>query len=294
MIRVQGDVSFDEPNNVPHVVAFIAFIHHGDGHTFASCPPCTTDAVHVGLTDVGNFKIDHVADAFHVNAAGCDVRGDEHANFAFAKGVHGFFALRLTLVPVDGFSSDVVLLEVTDYLVGAVLGAGEHQGGFDFRAVQDLHEQIAFCPLTDKHHALVDSLCGTADARDFNPNWILEDRLGELHNAVWHGRAEKQTLSLFRKHRNDAFDVVDEAHVEHGVCLVQDQKLNPLQRQQSLVAQVQQTTRGGHQHIGAFSDLGHLFVLAHAAKNQCRPHLDVLGVGLDVVVDLGGQLACGC
>ena len=86
---------------------------------------------------------------------------------------------------------------------------------------------------------------------------------------------------------------MDESHVEHGVCFIQDQKLNPLQRQQALVAQVEQTTGRGHEDVGALSELRHLSVLADPAKNQRRPHFDVLGVGLDVVVDLGGELTGG-
>ena len=84
---------------------------------------------------------------------------------------------------------------------------------------------------------------------------------------------------------------MDEAHVEHGVGFIQDQKFNPLQRQQSLVAQIKQAARGGHQDVGTFANLSHLLVLADTAKNQSGPNLDVLRVGLDVVVDLGCELA---
>ena len=85
---------------------------------------------------------------------------------------------------------------------------------------------------------------------------------------------------------------MDEAHVEHGVGLVQDQKFNPLQRQQALVAQVQQPSWRGHEHIGPFAELGDLTVLAYAPKNQGGANLDVLGVRLDVLVNLGGQFPC--
>ena len=86
---------------------------------------------------------------------------------------------------------------------------------------------------------------------------------------------------------------MDEPHVKHRIRFVQDQKLDPLQRQQVLVAQVEQAAGRGHQDVDPLSQLGHLTVLAYAAKNQRRAHLDEFGVGLDVVVNLRCELAGG-
>ena len=79
--------------------------------------------------------------------------------------------------------------------------------------------------------------------------------------------ALKNRLCRFSgKHGNHTTDVVDESHVEHGVRLIQDQKFNPFQRQQALVAQVEQATGRGHKNVGALAELSHLSVLADPAK----------------------------
>ena len=293
MVLLQGDVAFDEPNNVAHVVALIAFVDHGNGDAFASSTSGAANAMHVRFADVGDLEVDDVTDAFDIDATGRNVRGHKHANLAFAEGVHRLFTLGLALVPVNGFASDVVFLQVAHHLVRAVFGAGEDQGGLHFLLIQQLDEQVALGALADKHHALFHRFCSTADAGHFHADGVGQDGLRQFDNAFRHGGAEKQALSLLGKHGHHATNVVDEPHVEHGVRLIQDQKLNPLQRQQALVAQVEQTAGCGYEDVGAFAELGHLLVLADPTKNQRRPHLDVLGVGLDVVVDLGGELTGG-
>ena len=80
-------------------------------------------------------------------------------DFPLAKGIHRFFSLWLTLVAMDGFSSDVVLAEVPDHFVRAIFSPGEDQRCFNFGSVQNLHEQIALCALAHKQHALVHGFC---------------------------------------------------------------------------------------------------------------------------------------
>ena len=136
----QGDVALDEPNDVPHVVALVAFVHHGEGGLASRLGASrSTNAVHVGLLLL-SFEVDDVAHAFDVNAPCGDVGGHKHMNFPFAEGIHGLFALQLAFVAVDGLGSDVVLLEETNSLV-CVFGAGEHER-LHLRFVQKLNQQV--------------------------------------------------------------------------------------------------------------------------------------------------------
>ena len=130
---------------------------------------------------------------------------------------------------MDGFSTDAVFLQVPDDFICTVLGPRKHERGFHLRTIEQLDQQVALGSLTHKQHALVHGLSSAADPGHFDPDGVGEDRLRQFDNALWHGCAKEQALTLFREHGDDASDVVDEAHVQHGVGLVQDQKLNPLQ-----------------------------------------------------------------
>ena len=234
-----------------------------------------------------------MADAFDVDPTGRDVGGHKHLDFSFAEGIHRPVPLRLALVAVDGFSSEAIFLQVFHHLVGAIFRACEDQGRFNFRPLQHVHEQISFGSLADKEHALVHGLRRTAHACDFHPDGVGKDGFGQLHNACRHGGAEEQTLSFLREHGNDLANVMDEAHVQHGVCFVQDQKLHLCQGKQALVAKVEQAPWSGDEHIDPFAQLVDLFVLADPAKNEGSAHIHMLRVRLDVLVDLGGQLTGG-
>ena len=112
MVRFQRNVPTDQAQNVFHVLALIAFVHHGIGNAFLACPSCAANAVHIGLADVGDFKVDDMADAFDVDPTGRDVSGHKHLDFPFAESIHGPVPLRLAFVAVDGFSSEAIFLQV--------------------------------------------------------------------------------------------------------------------------------------------------------------------------------------
>ena len=177
VVFVEGDVTLDQLEDVAHVVAFIAFIDHGDGHALAACPTCSTDAMHVCLADVGNLKIDDVADTFHVDASSGDVRGDENLDLPLSEGVHGLVALWLAFVPVDGLAPDVVLFEEANDLVGAVFRTSKHQSRFHFRLVEDLDEEVAFGALAHKEHALLHGFGCAAYTGHFHADGVSEDGL---------------------------------------------------------------------------------------------------------------------
>ena len=271
------------------MLSLVALVDHRVRDAVVARTSGAANAVHVRFADVGDLEVDDVAHPLDVDASGGDVGGHKDLDFAAAKRVHRTVALRLAFVSVDGFAADAVLLQVAHHLVRPVFRPREHERGFHFRPVEHLDQQVAFGALAHEQHALVHRLGCAADPGHLDPDGVGEDGLGQLDDAFRHGCAEEQALTLFRKHGDDTSDVVDEAHVQHGVCLVQDQKLDPFQRQKSLVAQVEEPTGGGHKDVHAFAQLGHLLVLADAPEDEGRSGLDVLGISFDVVVDLGGQ-----
>ncbi len=68
-----------------------------------------------------------MADAIHVNAAGGDVGGNQRAQSAVAERREYALALVLRLIAMDRFGGVTRFLQSTYHLVGAMLGAGEHQ-----------------------------------------------------------------------------------------------------------------------------------------------------------------------
>ena len=64
------------------------------------------------------------------------------------------------------------------------------------------------------------------------------------------------------------FDIVDKAHIEHPVCLIQDQAFYAGEVQGFLAHMIQKASRGGDYDIDPFAQCRDLWVNAYAAKNN--------------------------
>ena len=87
-------------------------------------------------------------------------------------------------------------------------------------------------------------------------------------------------------------DVVEEAHVEHAVGLVEDQRGEGVELQAAAGEVVEQPARRAHHHVGAVGEAVHLGA-DRAAAAQAE-HLDVLleaGEAADLLAHLLGQFA---
>ena len=113
--------------------------------------------------------------------------------------------------------------------------------------------------------------------------------------SLGEGAGEEQVLPcpvLWQQCQHLA-DIVDEAHVEHPVGLVQHQDLHPGEIHRPLADVVEEPPRRGHQDIDALAQLLDLRVDLDAAEDHRRAQREVAAVGLHALADLGGQFAGG-
>ena len=115
-------------------------------------------------------------------------------------------------------------------------------------------------------------------------------RLGDLPR---HGRREEQRLALRRQLADDPPDVVDEAHVEHAVGLVEDEDVRPGRAERAPVLhQVEQAARAsrpGRRRRARARGSGGLIGTPPMASATRRAKM--APVGLEALDDLGGQFA---
>ena len=227
-----------------------------------------------------------MADALDVDAPRRDVGGDEDAARAVAKGAERPLALRLGLVAVDRGRRDALVLQVAHHLVGAVLGAGEHQHALDLRIAQKRREEGRLAGGGDVKDALLDPLHGGGDRRHRHLDRIAQVLVRERRDRVRHGRGEEQGLALAGQELHDALQGVDEAEVEHLVGLVQNQDLDIAQGERAAVDEVEQAARGGDEDVDAGAELALLLADGHAAVDHGGAQAQVAAVGAKAVGDL--------
>ena len=157
----------------------------------------------------------------------------------------------------------------------------------------EVGEQLPLAVGVDEIGDLLDRLRGRDGGRDVDRLGVVRNVLAsEPHLAVEGGR-EEQVLALGREHGHDASDVVDEAHVQHAVGLVEDEHLDLAEVERAAAGVVEQAPGRGHHDLDAAEQVLLLRAHGHAAVDDGRAQTDVLAVVLEAVVHLDGQLARG-
>jgi len=109
-----------------------------------------------------------------------------------------------------------------------------------------------------------------------------------------HRRRKQQGLALLGQLRDHAPDVVDEAHVEHAIGFVQHEDSYLAQVDFTLLHQVEQSARCGHENVDAAAQRLNLRHLRDAAEDDRGSQGSPDAVLHEARLDLRRELAGGC
>ena len=146
----------------------------------------------------------------------------------------------------------------------------------------------------DHVHDLAHGVRGVVLALDLGLDGLLHPLRGEAHHVVGErgGVEHRGALVLLRQMRHDAAHVGDEAHVEHAVGLVDDERVHAAEVHHVALAEVEQTPgRRDEQVHGGFLELLALAVHVHAAVDGEGTEAAVLADRVGVLADLDHELA---
>ena len=130
-----------------------------------------------------------------------------------------------------------------------------------------------------------------AGLRHLDAHRIVQELLGDAADFRRHGRRKEQRLAGKWDELADALDVRNEAHVEHAVGFIDDQKLDAGEQEPPALEVVEQPAGRGDQNVDAAGELGVLIVERDAADDQRHVEL-LLGAILDeAFLDLRGEFA---
>jgi len=152
-------------------------------------------------------------------------------------------------------------------------------------------QQLALARLVDGIHALRHQIGGGVARRHLDQMRIAQQAIGEPADLVGEGRREEQGLLLLRHQRQHFPDVMDEAHVEHAVGLVQHQDFHGGKVDGALADVVEQAAGRGDQDVDAALQRLDLRPDADAAEDQRGLQRQVVAVGAHAFLDLGGEFA---
>ena len=156
-----------------HHEAFFVQANQTDRFTARAGATGTADAVHVIFRHIGNFIIHDMGQVFNVNTAGCNVGGDQNANVATLESSQSLGASSLAFVAMQCHGLDAVFGQVISHVVGAKLGACEHQNLTPVVQVDDVHQHFFFLATTHWVNDLRNALHRGVAGRDLNALWVL-------------------------------------------------------------------------------------------------------------------------
>ena len=95
-----------------------------------------------------------------------------------------------------------------------------------------------------------------------------QEGAGQGADLIGESRGKQQVLPLLRDQRDDAFDIVYEAHVKHAIGFVEYQHFDARKVDISLLCVIEQTAGCRDEDVDAVSERRNLRVHPDPAKND--------------------------
>ena len=194
---------------------------------------------------------------------------------------------------MDGGGGDARLYQIPGHLVGPVFGASKDQRIFYAQLVHQQGEQLGLVAPVYKVHRLADGLHRRGHRVHRHPGGVVKQRVDQLSDFFGHGSGEKQGLLFLRQPLENLLYVVNKAHIQHPVGLIQHKDFKIIQMDEALLIQVTQAAGCGHQNVYAFPQFLYLGCLSHTAKNYRAAQGQMTAVVFKALTDLDGQLPGG-
>ena len=270
----------------------------GVGMTGGSGSSRAANAMHVILGVHGYVKVHDSVNAAHVDAAAHHVGCHEDLHLAPTKALERSLARLLGTIRMHDINLDACLLEVLLQVIGATLGAAEHEYtvGPLSRGATRVKEGLKELDLLALDHGtkmLLHSLCGLSHAGDLDGDGIGEHRVDRALDGRGNGGREEQRLALLWTGRDNAANAGPEAHVKHAVGLIEHQALHAVEVHVVVIHEVDEASRRGDEQVAACLESLDLALELCASHDDDGPLSGLLADDRDDLLDLRCELARG-
>ena len=159
------------------------------------------------------------------------------------------------------------LLKPAGDAVGTDLHAAENNHAVDLHPFDEGNQEVKLLHCTDWVNDVFDRLGRRELDTVSYIDRVFKALGGEALDVVRNRGREKEGLAVRVAHFNDARDVVDKAHIEHTVDLVEDEDFDRSEVEILLLHVVEQATRCRDHDISTGFDLVNLFAVADPTMN---------------------------
>ena len=184
-----------------------------------------------------------------IQSAGCHIGSDQQLEVLDAELLHHIIPLRLAQLAMQRIGIVAVLDQLVGNLLCLFTGTAEDDAVDIGVIVGNPFQGQVFVLCTDHEVDIPDILVSFVFPSDDDLFRLLHVFLGDGGNALRHGSREEQHVAGRGHLGQDRIDAVAKAHVQHFVCLIEDDITDMLQIDRLPFHQVQQTSRSSHDHM---------------------------------------------
>mmetsp|Transcript_92026 Transcript_92026/g.219176 ORF Transcript_92026/g.219176 Transcript_92026/m.219176 type:complete len:291 (+) Transcript_92026:3-875(+) len=230
--------------------------------------PGPANSVGVCLDVAGNIEGDHGADGGDVQPSGGHVGGDQKVLTQFPEPVDDPHALVLLQISMQDRGISLHVRELLLKILSRLLGLGE-----DHHLTLRKHcrhprlqpgELLFFC--VEDLHVLLHVGGSLACCSHRDPHGLVQEVRSQALDTWRHGGGEQQGLSLRPHVLQNGADLVLEAHLQHAVRFVQDQKGAALQVAALHLHNVNEASWSCDHDLAAAFDGSELLILGEASR----------------------------
>ena len=243
-----------------------------EGHSYAgvACTTGTADAVNVAFRILRNIKVDNVGNVVNVDTAGSNVGSNQHINSAFAEFLHYAVTLVLAQVAMQALSHVATAGKCDRQVVNTLFSTAEdNQLAVDFCVQQTAQ---AFNLILGFEIVLLNQRYSQLFLGNGYILRRLHVLLGQAQNRTGHSCGEQQSLAFNRQAAHNLFDIINKAHIQHFVSLVQYEEFDMVQMNSTAVDMVNQTARSTDNNLHIVAQRTDLAFNRLAAVNRQRTH----------------------
>ena len=172
---------------------------------------------------------------------------------------------------MHGAAVDTGLLEGSSQLLHLHLAAAEYDDTLHVASLEDILDDGHLLGFVTYVSLLLDFLCRLAHC-ELDLYRILEQRLCQFLNLLWHGSREHDGLASLRQLGCDSIDILRETHVEHAVCLVEDEETHLAEVYVAQRDVGDEATWCGDDNIGTHTETLQLLIVTVAVVSTIYSH----------------------
>ena len=265
-----------------------------DRLALCSGTPRAADAVDVVGHRRRQVVVIDVGHALDVESARRNVRRAEDLQFCTAELAQDETALRLREVAAERVDEIAALCELHHERTGALLRGAEHHGKIRCLLVDGGTEAIELVPCTDGNDDLLDGSEGHCLSRETDVRGVGHEPLCQAHNALGHRCREECELIVLCHSAEQGLHILDEAHLQHLIRLVEDDLVYTAERKRSAPYVIEQTSRRTDDELRTAAQLFLLALDIRPAIDHNGANTKGLGERFGDALDLDGELARRC